>query len=47
MPVVVLVGTLDTKGPELRYLPDRLRELGGRRSCLSIAASAAPPRTPI
>ena len=28
MPVVVLVGTLDTKGPELRYLRDRLRELG-------------------
>ena len=28
MPVVVLVGTLDTKGPELRFLRDRLRELG-------------------
>lgn len=28
MPVVVLVGTLDTKGPELRYLRERVRAAG-------------------
>jgi uncharacterized protein (UPF0261 family) len=28
VPVVVLVGTLDTKGPELRYVRERIREAG-------------------
>ena len=28
MPIVVLVGTLDTKGAELRYVRDRIREAG-------------------
>ena len=28
MPTVVLIGTLDTKGPEIGYLRDRLNKLG-------------------
>ena len=27
-PTVVLIGTLDTKGPEIAYLRDRIRESG-------------------
>jgi uncharacterized protein (UPF0261 family) len=27
---VLVIGTLDTKGPEIRYLADRIRELGAR-----------------
>ncbi len=28
MPTVLVIGTLDTKGPEIAYLRDRLRALG-------------------
>ena len=36
---VVLIGTLDTKGPEIAYLRDRLQELG--LSTIVIAAFSA------
>src|SRR5690606_19272811 len=28
MPTILLIGTLDTKGPEIAYLRDRIRALG-------------------
>ena len=49
-PVGVLVGTLDTKGHELEYMRDRVREAlydETRRKRVELAsASAMPPENP-
>jgi uncharacterized protein (UPF0261 family) len=41
-PVVVLVGTLDTKGRELEYMSDRVREAGAEVLLVDVGVLAAP-----
>ena len=41
-PVVIIVGTLDTKGPELRFIHDILRESGLRPRLVDISTGGGP-----
>lgn len=41
-PVVIVVGTLDTKGPELRFIHDILRESGLRPRLVDISTGGGP-----
>lgn len=42
MPTVLVIGTLDTKGPEIRYLAERIRELGLRTLVLDSGILGEP-----
>ena len=43
---IVLVGTLDTKGEEIRFLHDHLRSLGFEVVVVDVGILGAPPFTP-
>ena len=45
-PVVVLLGTLDTKGPEHAYVRDRLREAGVEVTLVDVGILGAPTVEP-
>jgi uncharacterized protein (UPF0261 family) len=45
-PQIALIGTLDTKGAELDYVADRVRELGGRPTVIDVGILGEPTGRP-